>query len=320
MRKIDAARLKKELTGAAGKRLQLASIAQNAAPVRLRNRDSRKAIARLLGSEVPELAKARKGFATILAADAAQSAMRVKKANAEAQRNVRASRPGLKRAIAERIKAMKTLAAQPAVAGSAQYYFLDKPFLIWPTLGLQMDDAAYVSANSWAKAHATASDVNSFVGLRFYYLWTNPHDAYSVINIGGFLILNGTCQASAGGGFWPSDRYSKLSLDAKLEIYEWWNQPPTSPVPQMDQSINVVTLEANQEGFSEVGDIEFKSIFRAYGLSYSLMLVPPLATVVFAFNASFSSTNGTDSSQTIVDFATGNFQIGCPYGLVTLLS
>jgi hypothetical protein len=319
MRKIDAARLKKQLTGALGKRLHEASVAQSVPTVRLRNRDSAKAVAKLLGGAVPELAKARKEFAAIAAEDAAQLAKQVKTFDAEAQRQVRANRPILKRAIAERIKAIKEVAALPGVAGSAQYFFLNKPFLIWPTLGLQMDDYAYVPANSWAKVHAI-NDTSANLGLRFYYLWTNPHNAYSVVNIGGFLILNGKCQAAAGDGFWPGDRYSKMVIEAKLEIYEWWNQPPTSPVPQMDQSISIKTLEADQGGFGAVGDIEPATFFRAYGLSYSLMLVPPLATVVFAFNASFTCTNGTDSSQTEVDFASGNFQIGCPYGLVTLLS
>jgi len=178
-----------------------------------------------------------------------------------------------------------------------------------------------VPSKSWAKIQLQ-SDTTRTDELKFYYLWETPKDKYVVINVDGYLVLNGYCQAGAGGGFWPSDRYSKISVDARLDIYEWWNQPPTSPFSQPDQTQSAIIppLEVSAEGFLEVGGIEYTTLFRGYDLSHTLMLVPPQAWVVFAVTTSIASVNGNDSSHTEADFASGDFHVMSPAVHVAVLS
>ena len=156
--------------------------------------------------------------------------------------------------------------------------------------------------------------------MKFYYLWRNPKDTFSVINVDGYAIFHGYAYVGVGGGIFPGDRMASISVDGSLEILEWWNQPPTQPPAQPDQSVNVANLRVTAYGWSEVGAIDARDIFRGYDLRHTLMLVPPSATLVFTVTAAVSCATGSDSGLTEVDFASGAFQVGSPAVLVAVLS
>lgn len=320
MKATEVARLKKQLQGPLGKKLDQASAGRQLGGLRLRSKGGRKDAAKLLTKDLALTAESRRAFAEIVTREAAQAEAQAKKLTTAAQKNARMELKALKQALVQRAKAVKALDTQLAGGqGTNYYYLIEQPFLIWPSLGLQID-ATYSNLNSFVKTQRTVNNTSASLAVRFYYIWTNPRDSYSVINIDAPIIFNGKGQASAGGGITASDRYAGLVITGQLEIYEWWNQPPTQPLPQPDQTAWAMVLEANQEGWFEVGDIEFKTIFRGYDINYRQLVVPPLESVVIACSAHFDSTCGTDESQTIIDFATGNFQITSPFALVDLIS
>jgi hypothetical protein len=317
MRTTDAARLKKLLTGALGKRLAQADAAQCTMPRPSRNRDSQRAVAKLLGTELANLGPIRKAFTAILEKDVAATAKFAKQAQAAALKNARTARKTLASATAQRLKVIRGLISQDGQ--SSERFLLGKPFLIWPTPGLEMDDAQYIQNNSFAKVQVSTSG-SRYDALRFYYLWDNPRNAYSVIDIDGFIIFNGLIKVGAGGGVFPGDRWSRVTIDGVLEVYEWWTQPPTSIYPQPDQVVEAANPHFESEGWSETGGILPFPVFRGYDLRCSQFVVPPLATAVLAVTAKINSTNGSDSSNSVVDFSSGSFQIGSPFVTINLVS
>lgn len=156
--------------------------------------------------------------------------------------------------------------------------------------------------------------------MSFYYLWSNPKDKYAVVDVHGYAIFNGTANVGSGGGLFPGSRSASARVTGSLGILEWWNQPPTSPLPQPDQSVVVLDLYVRTDGFGEVGALDFRSIFRGYDLSRTRTLVPPFGTVVLLVTAGVSCQTGEDSGLAEVDFASGAFNVGSPAVLVTVLS
>jgi hypothetical protein len=201
------------------------------------------------------------------------------------------------------------------------YELLDAPFLIWPTQGIFFDSSHYEPWNSWGKIKFDSSKENGGEELSFYFLWSNPSEGYSVINVDAYLILNGFCSVETGGGFFAGDRQSSLTLSSRLYLLEWWNQPPTSPLMQTDQFQNALHLYAEAGGtFDFDGDFDGQYIYRGYDLRYTLFLIPPHETVVFEVALNISYYNGADGGQVHVDFASGDFEVMSPAVLVATLS
>jgi hypothetical protein len=224
--------------------------------------------------------------------------------------------------LQSRLKSLDAIVAADPTVASPQRVLLNRPFLIWPSQGLFLDSSEVVPSNSWAKFRMNSSASNGYGDVSFYFLWDNPTDKVAVINVNAYLVLHGTCQVGSGGGVLPGilsgDRYSQLWLTANMDLLEWWNQPPTRPYPQTDQSQQALFIHTNTGGWGSVGAIELQTVFRGYDLSYTLMLVPPRGVVVFdvAAMVSFSNADGAIA----VDFASGGFQVTCPAVLVTILS
>jgi hypothetical protein len=175
--------------------------------------------------------------------------------------------------------------------------------------------------NSWAKFRFTHSGnpyaaynpnwiYTFFSGFRFYFLWTNPRDTYTVINVGSTLTLNGYCETSSEGMWYGGARYSGLKMFASLTPHEWWKQPPTPlyarPYPQ------VVDLSTSTGGWFEEDASDSAAVSEVYWRGYNLMLVPPRAVAGFEVMCSFEGTTGADSGLIEVDFASGDFEIMCP--------
>jgi hypothetical protein len=70
----------------------------------------------------------------------------------------------------------------------------------------------------------------------------------------------------------------------------------------------------------EAGAVDARNFFRGFDLRHTLMIVPPLGTVVVAVTAGIVCGTGHDSGHAEADFASAGFQVGSPAGLFTILS
>lgn len=234
--------------------------------------------------------------------------------------------------IADRRKVLEYLPALPPVA-PANYVVVDKPFLIWPTNGISLDASDIAPWNSWAKMTFDTNQQTvqfgdqTFFGLyleedlSFYYLWENPSDRYAVINVDGYLVFNGFCKAHAPGGIFAGDREADLNVDAHLYLLEWWNQPPTQPLGEADQSQGLVSLSASAGDMFDIhGTTRSQPIFRGRDLRYNLFLIPPNGVTVFEVTASFSYHIGLNGGDVHADFSTGDFEVMSPFLLISVLT
>jgi hypothetical protein len=315
MTRDELARIKKALTGAVGKRLDRANALAAPEVERLRNVDSRRAAAKLVAPIVDRAT--RRQFAELLAADRAKLDTAAKAARANAIRNSRANQRVLAAAAAQRLKPFETAAG----LGTPEYELLNTPFLIWPTNSVDLEASEIIPANSFAKFRASVDDGKGFRGdVKFHYLWTNPRNKFALINVDGYVIFNGHIFVGVGGGNFPGDRSASAEVTGTLQILEWFNQPPTSPPQQVDQTATAAKLRVSAPGFFEVGAIDAKDVFRGFDLRHTMFTVPPLATIVFVVVAGVALGTGQDSGNADADFASGSFQVGSPAVLVTTIS
>jgi hypothetical protein len=207
---------------------------------------------------------------------------------------------------------------------AAEYVSLDSPFTIEPTSGITLNNSIITPWNSLAKISfhdsneggAWLEDIGTDE-LTFWFNWENLTDGYALVNVHGFLLLNGFCTANSQGGFWDVDRSASLSLDANLNLLEWWNQPATTPLPQANQSQPALRLEADSSGWWADDDTEYALVFRGYDLSYELLAVPPGGTLLIGVALSISF--DLNDAAVVVDFASGEFEVMCPFVYLNIL-
>jgi hypothetical protein len=318
MTREELARLKKALTGSLGKRLDRANAAKELEAQQFRNVESRRSAAKLLAPSVDRTT--RRQFEAVLEADRVKLENAAKASRATAIKNSRANQRILSTAAAQRLKPFHDL-ANVATLGSPQYELINTPFLIWPTNSVDLEQSEIIPANSFAKFRASIGSGKGFQGdVKFFYLWSNPRSTFAVINVNGYVIFNGHLFVGCGGGIFPGNRSASATAKGSLQILEWFNQPPTSPPEQADQAVVAAQLKVRADGFSEVGAIDAKDLFRGFDLRHTMMVVPPLATLVFQVIAAVSLGTGSDSGNANADFASGAFMVGSPSVLVTVLS
>jgi hypothetical protein len=149
--------------------------------------------------------------------------------------------------------------------------------------------------------------------VTFYYFWENPSENTALVNIETYLVLKGHCQAnvdrpSLGNFFAEGD----LHIRAELELLEWWNQPPTSPLFQTSQKLEALHLHVNAFGPFSPGETKLKSLFDGYDLKYSLFAVPPKRAAVFRVSMS-ATHNVWQNGFFKVDFLSKDHLVLCPY-------
>jgi hypothetical protein len=312
-------RIRKALTGAQGKRLAKREAAAEQ-PFDDGGATARRKAAKL-ASTIQPTGKAVKRFDKLLKAHSARAAEKARKWQAAAIEESVADAKLVEGQRASLIRSLGVLAELDPTVPSPEYHLLNTPFLIWPTNSVDLEASEIVPANSWAKFRARIEKNRSFFGdVKFYYLWDNPTDKFAVINANGYSIFRGTAFVGVGGGIFPANRVASVKLTATLQILEWWNQPPTSPFQQQDQSAEILNLRVSANGFSEVGAIDQRNVFRGSDLRHTLMLVPPRGVVVFAVTTAVTMGTGQDNGLSEVDFASGAFMVGSPAVLVTVLT
>jgi hypothetical protein len=201
------------------------------------------------------------------------------------------------------------------------YEVVTTPFIIWPTHGLQLVNSHIEPWNNTANILGEWKDLSGNENLRFIFVWQNPRDAWTIINAGTYLQLNGQCDEFEQGGF-LSGSVSDLTVMALLNVWEWWNQPPTSPYSQPTQSQIVVSFGADGGGFlSDLGggNVVSRDVNGNYDLSRSLFLLPPNGVAVFEVMLQFTYEN-YDGGMVQVIFEGGNYQVMCPAIVIAILS
>jgi hypothetical protein len=195
------------------------------------------------------------------------------------------------------------------------------PFIIWPTNGLELIDSHIEPRNNWAKITGQSTASSGAENLRFIFVWDNPNDRFTAVNVASFLALNGSCEASADGGtagIFPGGT-SNLQLTAFLNVWQWWEQPPIQAFPEITQRREVLNLSADGGGwFGSVGDIEVRGVSGNFDVSYSLFVLPPNGVAVFEVTLLVSYQN--DDGRIALDFSSGGFEIMCPEVAIAILT
>jgi hypothetical protein len=308
---LTEAELKNVLTGVQHVRRQYA----DAGPVRgSRVKADRSAMQKLFGQTLAQAGLSAEPFEKLRVQTQSELRRAADKLQVEAMARAAYLTPDMQRNIESKRMLLEQLPAAPTTTRVT----LDKPFLIWQTLGLFVEDTHVEPFNSFARFKLDSTESNGYEELNFYYVFVNPSDRFSLMNVHAFFALKGFCRAGANGGFWPGDRYASLSINVRLNMLEWWNQPPTQPPFQTDQQQLAATLTATAYDFGDPGDIEVLDVFRGFDLSYSQFIIPPLATAVFEPTVAVSY--GMSDGLVNIDFASEDFQVLCPFVSVDILT
>jgi hypothetical protein len=176
----------------------------------------------------------------------------------------------------------------PPPASPFHYFLLDTASQISSTSKLALATTNIAPTDNWAefKFEATGGPAQS-VGFTFE--WQNASNVFALVNIHGYLVLNGEVEALAdGGGLFGGDTttaktFVKLSLSvagAQQQIFV--DQEASTPVTAVGQ------------GLWSGGQIEAQTVFRGFDLEVDLLIVPPGATltVELAFDLSFDIDDG----------------------------
>jgi hypothetical protein len=101
-----------------------------------------------------------------------------------------------------------------------------------------------------------------------------------------------------------------LDVGVDLNIYEYWNDPPTSPSGQPAQGVYVLRLTADGGGIFGLGGYDSGVATGNYDVIYRMLVVPPQGVVVF--EVVLDIFHRTDGGYIQIDFASGDFELMCP--------
>jgi hypothetical protein len=138
------------------------------------------------------------------------------------------------------VEYLKTLTA---TAEPIQRFLLDTASDVTATPGLTLDSTVIAPTNNSAKFFLLSTPPGTDEAVSFGFTWENTSDRSAVVNVDGYLVLDGSCQAIAFGGVTEGFRLCHLFVDAHLNIQELWNQPPTTPIRQAGQ--DALALQAD---------------------------------------------------------------------------
>lgn len=262
-----------------------------------------------------------KKFADIVEQDRARLDARLKRIKAETVRASRDRQRTLQTAAAQLVNGLQAVGQLPVDGSPIGRVLLNVPFLISANSSVELEQFQIIENKSFAKFRARVENPDVFFGnVKFFYVWTNPKNAFEVINVTGFVTFNGHCSVGVDGGLFPGDRQAGVSVKGRLDILEFFNDPPTSPLSQPDQEVTALQMRETAFSFGEVGALDARDVFRGLALSHLHMVVPPLAVIVFGVVAAVSCGTGKNGSNAAADFASGAFQVGSPAVLLATLT
>ena len=186
-----------------------------------------------------------------------------------------------------------------------QRFLLDTASEIATTPGLAPVAKHIGPQNNSAQFHLESTG-SGFEQVDFGFLWKNPSDQSALVNVDGYLILNGICQILVSGDFFGI--LSDVQIDAFLRIHQLWNSPPTSPAPQPSQYQLALEMVLDNPGPFSGGDIS----------SENLLVVPPLASAGFEIICEIRYAN--DDGEVTLFFSDQGRQVLCPGVLLTVMT
>jgi hypothetical protein len=230
--------------------------------------------------------------------------------------------------VAGRRKAIEHVTSRRSDAVPAGFNFnfvvLDTPLFVLPSLDVNLVNTSLAPWNNVAKINAewsTPYPDNGWDDLSFVFVWENPSDRDTVVNVESYLLLNGFCDVFAEGGpgkvIW-GQKYTDLDISVGLNILEYWNNPPTVPSGQNGQYESAVSLHAHGGGIFGLGDYESSGVNGSYDVIYRMFLIP--AKGVAVFEVTLSIDHWTDGGFIDVDFAAGDFEVMCPAVVMAILT
>jgi hypothetical protein len=214
-----------------------------------------------------------------------------------------------------RVRAAEALAKLPPGSGGPQYFMLTEPYLIWPT-SVTLQSSGIAERDSFAKFKIVVDPDNiSYGAVRFLYYWTNPYDEQALINIDVLCTWNGLNDVTVDGGLFVSDR-NVSSVTAWLDVNALWD--PNLIVGGDYWTIFGAYLDDNSIGYAPPQEVSTQ-VHSGSDLRVQNLLVPPLRTVVFSARVSVDC-QVEGAGLGVFDYASGGFQIGSPYALITVLA
>ena len=209
------------------------------------------------------------------------------------------------------IEKLSTLQPPPNI----QRFLLDTASEIATTPGLEPVAKHIGPQNNSAQFHLSPR-TSGFEQVDFGFLWKNPSDQSAMVNVDGYLILNGICQILVSGDFFGD--FSNVQIDAFLRIHQLWNSPPTSPAPQSSQFQRALDMVLDNPGPFSGGDISSENLFRGFDLQFSTLVVPPLASAGFEILCQIFFSN--DDGEVTLFFSNQGRQVLCPGVLLTVMT
>jgi hypothetical protein len=207
----------------------------------------------------------------------------------------------------------KDFAVPPA--SPFQYFLLTTAADIFATSGITLAGTNAAPTNNWAEFQLETSG-SSTEEVSFAFSWQNASDKYAVINVDGYLVFNGVCEAISEGGTFPGDRHSDVYLYAELYLNQSSQLPGTPAITAASET--ALSLQADSGGWFSDGEILYQQLFRGFDLQYQFLLMPPGTTVTIevAGRLTYSNSDGTANYV----FVTMGRQVLCPAVLVTVVS
>lgn len=245
---------------------------------------------------------------------------------AAAEADARASAAGAEAAGARLAEfAAVDLKGWHAVTGGAlpfvpESVVIGTPLLIWasPRSNI-LWDSHLQEGDNWARAKLaiSAEEYNVTDIVRWIFMWTNPVDAFAVVNAASILYLNGFIRADADGsgpGSWIDigDGTANLSASVTLAQWKYWTEQP-APQDLSWESAGSVSADG---GFYDDWDTLTVSGYRR--ANAEMLIIPPLATELFEVRLKLYHSQ-VDGS-VLADFAEFGRKASCPYLVVQVLS
>jgi hypothetical protein len=241
------------------------------------------------------------------------------KQKAETDAQTKELQPAIARVVESwRTKVQELQNFAPPAASPFYYDLLDTASQISSTPGVNLTATNIAPTNNWAEFQLFTSDT-AIQDVTFTFSWQNTSQKYAVINVDGYLVLNGVVEAIANPGFaalFPGGT-SRVGVLPVLFVSGLPWEPPNWPPPIVATGSPSLSLSA-QAGWDDPGEILFQPLVRGYDIQYQTQLVPPgtAVTVGVACQLYYNNDNGAANFV----FATMGRQVLCPGVLITVVS
>ena len=199
-----------------------------------------------------------------------------------------------------------------------KYYLLDTATQISATSKVNLAAQNIGATQNWAQFQfETGNSDTQEVTIEFS--WQNTTANFQVINVDGYVVLNGECDATADGGTFilpggSSDAY----VNANLYLFETW-QPNGDTNRMQADSGQALHLYANGGGWFEgVGAILNQKVFRGFDLQFQTLVIPPGGVLRIQVACSMQCTIDGGSANYI--FSSLGRQMVSPGVLITVVS